>query len=97
MTCPLPDEDDAPFATPPQAIEALMAALMGTKEMKATDMPVNPPDEKQITSNTVMKRRRNTVAGSEGTVTAPLTPSAIKAEEPKSVGPAKRATRRRRQ
>ena len=96
VTCPLPDEEDTPFATPPQALDALMAALSGKREMKATDMPVTPPDDKQLVSaNPVMKRRRNTVAGSEPALTAPPTPALTKAEEPQTVGPAKRSTRRR--
>jgi hypothetical protein len=66
--------------------------------MKVTDMPVNPPDEKQLLAvNPTLKRRRNTVAGSEGSLTAPLTPAVTKPEESSStVGPSKRSTRRRR-
>lgn len=94
-SCPLPVEEEAPFQTPPQALEALTAALSGAKPMTSMDAPVVAPEEKVISAQAVGRRRRNTVAGSEGTMTAPLTPSIVKAEEPLSVGPLKRSTRRK--
>ena len=97
MTCPLPEEEDAPFATPPQTLEVLTAALSGIKEMKATDIPLSPPDEKMLAGNTTLKKRRSAAGGGEGeVVTAPMTPTVTKAEEPSTGGPAKRASRRRR-
>ena len=95
VTCPLPGEEDAPFQTPPQTVEALVAALSGSREMTSIDMPLNLPEEKPVAAATAGRRRRNTVTGSEGTITAPLTPRAVKADEPMTGGPAKRVTRRR--
>lgn len=96
VTCPLQDDDETPFTTPPQALDALMAALSGKKEMRPTDMPVTPPDDKQlISTNPILKRRRNTVPGSEAAATEPATPALTKAEEHQTAGPAKRSTRRR--
>lgn len=97
VTCPLPDEEDAPFQTPSSAIEALTAALSGTKLLSSSDIPMNLPDDKTLVAPPIARRRRNTVAGSEGTVTAPLTPVAVKVEEvPQTVGTAKRTSSRRR-
>lgn len=76
-------------------IEALTAALSGAKPMTSMDAPVVAPEEKVISAQAVGRRRRNTIAGSEGVVTAPLTPNAVKVEEPLSVGPLKRSTRRK--
>ncbi len=94
-TCPLPAEDDAPFPSNPQTTEALIAALSGVKPMTALDLPLSTPEEKQAGVTAANRRRRNTVAGSEGTVSAPLTPSVTKTEEPMTGGPVRRTTRRR--
>jgi len=97
VTCPLPDEDDPPFQTPPSALEALKAAISGAKQMSPLDLPVNLPDEKLVATQQGTRRRRNTTAGSEGTITAPLTPDVMKTEDlPQTGGNSKRTSRRRR-
>ena len=97
VTCPLPEEDDAPFQTPQTSLEALTSALSGLKQPSFAAMQLSSPDEKAPISNPVARRRRNTLAGSEGTVTAPLTPNAVKNEEaPQTAGVAKRSSARRR-
>lgn len=73
-----------------------MYALTGVRPMTSLYLPLNVPDEKQVVANQLGgRRRRNTVAGSEGNITAPITPSATKAEKPTTGGPVKRSTRRR--
>jgi len=95
-SCPLPPEDDMPFQSNPQVLEAMSHALTGVRPMTSLDLPLSVPDEKQLSNSQLGgRRRRNTIAGSEGTITAPITPSAVKADEPMTAGPAKRSTRRR--
>ena len=86
-----------PFQSNPQVLEAMTHALTGVRPMSSLDLPLNVPDEKQVAANQLGggRRRRNTVAGSEGCITAPITPSATKADEPMTGGPIKRSTRRR--
>ena len=88
-------EEEAPFQTPVQALEALTAALSGARPMTSMDAPLVAPEEKALLPPPAGRRRRNTVTGSEGTITAPLTPSLTKADEPMTGGPLKRSTRRK--
>jgi hypothetical protein len=95
-SCPLPPEEDMPFQSNSQAQETLLAALTGAKPMTSMDLNLNEKEEKQLQPvQPTGRRRRATVAGSDGTITAPLTPSAVKTEEAETGGPLKRSTRRR--
>lgn len=97
MSAAIVDDDENPFTSAQPPVEQLLLASIGDPSAKVLSHPAGPSKEEKLVS--APKRRRNTVTGSEGTVTAPLTPSTMKVEEPVQgvSGMAKRATRRRRQ